>query len=169
MKRIIKCLVIGFVAMGFVACDSVSGVFDKFSYDEVFEGASRIRRQNCVECEPIWRTFGTCGKFIPPSELADEEKGLIGACEYTKKAESKYWDYGYKNDELKKECKTGQSESGTAVSKVDKKSGAWLIENKYKVITIVESAEYRVGKGQYGQGFCKIREIYKLKRGQPKE
>lgn len=157
MKKIIKCLALGFVAVGFVACDSISGVFDKFSYDEVFEGVSYNKWRFCK------------GKFILPSELADEEKGLIGVCEYTRKAwfSTNVFNLGYKNDEIKSECKTGHSESNTGLYKADRKSGTLLIENKYKVITIVESAEYSESKG--GQGICKKREIYKLKRGQPKE
>lgn len=165
MKKLIKCLVFGFVAVGFVACDSISGVFDKFSYDEVFEAASKNMWEMCSFRNEYVDGIKDC-KCIPPSELADEEKGLIGACEYTKKAG---WnlELGYKNDELKKECKTGQSEGYTGANKIDEKSGAWLIENKYKVITIVESAEYSENKD--GQGLCKKREIYKLKRGQPKK
>lgn len=160
----------GFVAMGFVACDSVSGVFDKFSYDEVFEDVSETEREICSD-----RQYIKQGKFIPPSELTDEEKGLIGACEWTDKAPianifeiANGRDQHYKNKAFEKEkCKTGQSERKHGLYKVDKKSGAFLLENKYKVITIVESAEYGVDKR--GQGFCKKREIYKLKRGQPKE
>ena len=52
MKNPIKYLLLGFVGMGFVGCDSISG--------------------------------GVCGKFTPPRELTDEEKGLISACEYTR-------------------------------------------------------------------------------------
>lgn len=171
MKRIIKCLLLGFVAMGFVACDSVSGMFDKFSYDEVFNEVIDRKWSFCAICKKtvFGTTDGTCGKFILPSELADEEKGLIGACEYTRKAwfSTNAFNLGYKNDEIKRECTTGQSEDYTGLRKVDKKSGTLLIENKYKVITIVESAEYSESKD--GQGICKKREIYKLKRGQPKE
>lgn len=166
MKSIIKYLLLGFVAMGFVGCDSISGVFDKFSYDEVFEGVSYDKWRYCAECKksPL-DTYGTCGKFIPPSELADEEKGLIGVCEYTREAWLSSFDLWWKNDELKEKCKTGQEEYYTGLRKVDEKSGTLLIENKYKVITIVESAEYSESKG--GRGLCKKREIYKLKRGQP--
>lgn len=164
----LKCLALGFVAVGFVACDSISGVFDKFSYDEVFEGVSYKKRRFCVECEhALLGIDGTCGKFIPPSELADEEKGLIGVCEYTRKAWFSSWYLEYNNDKIQSKCKTGQEEDYTGLSKVDEKSGTLLIENKYKVITIVESAEYSESKG--GQGICKIRKIYKLKRGQPKK
>lgn len=161
MKKTIKCLVLGFMAMGFVACDSISAVFDKFSYDEVFDKVSYYKRIGCIDID---------SKFTPPSELADEEKGLIGACEYISRAKfntkALYEGYGeyYKNDELKHECKTGQSEDYTELMKVDEKSGALLKENKYKVITIVELAEY---SEKNGQGFCKIRKVYKLKRGQP--
>ena len=156
MKKIIKCLALGFVAVGFVGCDSISGVFDKFSYYEVFEEVSKNERKYCVRCEKnAFGTYGTCGKFIPPSELADEEKGLIGACEYTRKAwfSTNVFNLGYKNGEIKVECKTGQKEGSTGLNKVDEQSGVLLIENKYKVITIVESAEYSESKG--GQGICK--------------
>lgn len=168
MKKLIKCLVMGFMCVGFVGCDSVSGVFDKFSYDEVFEGVSDNKWKMCSFRNEYVDGIKDC-KCIPPSKLADEEKGLIGACEWTKKAgySTNAFNFGYKNDELKKECKTGQSESNTGLYKADRKSGTLLIENKYKVITIVESAEYSENKD--GQGLCKKREIYKLKRGQPKE
>lgn len=169
MKNLIKCFLLGFVAVGFVGCDSVSGVFDKFSYDEVFEGVSYNIWKMCDFKSEYVVDSVKDSKFIPPSKLADEEKGLIGACEWTEKAgySTNAFNLGYKNDELKKECKTGQSESNTGLYKADRKSGTLLIENKYKVITIVESAEYSENKD--GQGLCKIREIYKLKRGQPKK
>lgn len=172
MKKTIKCLVLGFVVVGFVGCDSISGVFDKFSYDEVFEEVSDNKWKFCVgKGKSIYDYYSSIDKskykFIPPSELADEEKGLIGACEWTEFADYNWSGFGYKNDKIKSECKTGQKESGTGVLKWDKESGALIQENKYKVITIAEYAEYSENKD--GRGICKKREIYKLKRGQPKE
>lgn len=157
-----------FNKLGYDVSDSVSEMFDKFSYDEVFKSVSRNVRESCAECKHnVFGSDGTCGKFIPPSEL-NNEKGLIGVCEWTKFAQFSLnvFNFGYKNDEIKIECTTKPSEWETGLRKIDESSGALLIENKYKVVKIVESAEYDVG--EYGQGFCKKYEVYKLKRRQSK-
>lgn len=160
MKSITKCLLLGFVMVGFVGCDSVSGVFDKFNYDEIFEYVSKGKRYDC-SIDFNRRSH----KFIEPSELADNDKGLIGACVYTEVAHGGLYGMStvYK---LETECKTGTREDITGLSKIDEKSGAWIFENKYKVVTIVESAEFSM-EGKY-KGICKKRKVYKLQRGQPK-
>ncbi|MGX3012107.1 hypothetical protein ACWIUD_11230 [Helicobacter sp. 23-1044] len=172
MKNLIKCLLLGFVMVGFVGCDKVAGMFDKFSYDEIFEYVSENKKHLCSELGTVrefysGRVIEYNYEFIPPSELTDEDKGLIGVCIYTKESSSGGV-YGMQVvDRFKGECKTETTESYTGFSKIDKKSGALLIENKHKVITIVESAEFSM-KNKY-RGQCKRRVVYKLQRGQPNE
>ena len=172
MKNLIKCLLLGFVMVGFVGCDKVAGMFDNFSYDEIFEYVSENKKRLCRELGTISNyDYGVNikynYKFIPPSELTDKDKGLIGVCVYTKESSSGA-SYGMQVvDRFKRECKTETKESYTGFSKIDKKSGALLIENKYKVITIVESAEFSM-KDKYTEQ-CKRRVVYKLQRGEPKK
>lgn len=166
MKKIIKYLMFGFAVIVFVGYICyISGVFDKFSYDEVFEGVSDSIENWCHTGK-----FNEKSKFIPPNELTYKENGLIGVCEYIQLSEDWYGDYTLYdvhlasesdwdiddclNYKLKQECKQGkESESRTGY--------------KYKIVKIVESAEY--GEDKRGRGFCKKREVFKLKRGQPKE
>lgn len=167
MKNLIKCLLLGFVMVGFVGCDKVAGVFDNFSYDEIFEYVSEDKERLCSELGTVREFYSGRAikynyEFIPPSELADKDKGLIGVCVYTKESGALFG-----IDELKRECKTETKESYTGLSKIDKKSGALLIENKHKVITIVESAEFSMQDKYTGQ--CKRRVVYKLQRGEPKK
>ena len=171
MKNLIKCLLLGFIMVGFVGCDKVAGVFDNFSYDEIFEYVSEDKKRLCRELGTVSNyDYGVNIKynyeFIPPSELADEDKGLIGVCVYTKEYSSITGNIQYV-DSLKRGCTTETKESYTGLSKIDKKSGALLIENKHKVITIVESAEFSM-KDKYTEQ-CKRRVVYKLQRGEPKK
>lgn len=188
MKKIIKYLVFGFAALGFgivvivfvgYIC-YINGVFDGLSYDEIFEEVSSSTEEWCHTGK-----FNEKGKFIPASELQYEENGLIGVCEYIQLSENWYGDYALPyyfdfkditdyclNYELKQECKQGkESESYTGLLRLivgdDIKNARGWIDNKYKIVRIVESAEYCEDKR--GKGFYKKREVFKLKKGQPKE
>ena len=121
------------------------------------------------------------GEFISPSELNRQEKGLIGACTYkekivkwdeqvTKLRDSYYYKYGLDGikkadkeikERFKKSCYASEEpreEYRTGFKKIDK-DGSLLIDNKYRVLTIVESAEYKEEKDE---SYCIKREIYKL-------
>ena len=64
-------------------------------------------------------------------------------------------------ERFKKSCYASEEpreEYRTGFKKIDK-DGSLLIDNKYRVLTIVESAEYKEEKDE---SYCIKREIYKL-------
>ena len=177
-----KVALLSVAVWAFTGCDT-----DKISYNEIFEHTSLFYEVSCNTTKRGKDLLGNRyyryrdGKFISPSELNRQEKGLIGACTYkekfdkwdeqaTKLRDSYYYKYGLDGIEkadkeikerFKKSCYASEEpreKYRTGFKKIDK-DGSLLIDNKYRVLTIVESAEYKEEKDE---SYCIKREIYKL-------
>ena len=174
----LKFALLGVMAFAYVACDT-----DKISYDEVFEHTSASYAKECNTFKRRSHSKYKDGEFMSPTELNRREKGLIGACVYKEYATDEDDEFRlytlclanynlnrskcYKEiqerrrkskESLKKFCyasKEPREEEKTGFVKIDK-DGSFLIDNKYKVLVIVESAEYNE------KGYCTQKEIYKL-------